>query len=68
MNSATQATDDNERATLTNQANKIISDNVYRISLYSLDARLFMNNKVTGSPVSTLSQWYYPWAATVGKS
>ena len=65
---ATEATDDSERANLTNTALKMYNDQVYGIPLYSLDARLFLNKAVTGAPVNTLSQWYYPWAATVGKS
>ena len=65
---AAETTDDQERARLTNAALKIYNDQVYGIPLYSQDARLFLNNAVTGAPVNSLSQWYYPWAATVGKS
>lgn len=68
LSQAAATSDPTQQANLTVKASKIFADHVYGISLYSLDARVFLNNKVTGAPVSTLSQWYYPWAATVGAS
>jgi peptide/nickel transport system substrate-binding protein len=65
---ADQATDPQKRAELTVAAGKIFSDDVLSIPLYSLDARVYLSNQVAGVPVETLTQWYYPWAATVGKA
>lgn len=66
LTKAVRSDDPKERARYTTEANAIINRGVYSISLYSIDARLFLNTTVTGSPVSTLSQWYSPWAATLG--
>ncbi|KHK98805.1 hypothetical protein LK09_07920 [Microbacterium mangrovi] len=66
LQEAIASTDDAKRATATVKAEEVVDKNVYSISLYSLDARVFLGKRITGVPVSSLSQWYYPWAATVG--
>jgi peptide/nickel transport system substrate-binding protein len=58
--------DDNARAMATIRSAQLINDKVYAIPMYSPYTRVFLGERVTGLAVSSLSQWYYPWAATVG--
>ncbi|MBP2327209.1 peptide/nickel transport system substrate-binding protein [Kibdelosporangium banguiense] len=55
-----------KRADLTAQAITAFADNVYSFPIYAVYSRVFLNNRITGVPVESLVQWYYPWAATVG--
>ncbi|NTE68238.1 ABC transporter substrate-binding protein [Agrobacterium tumefaciens] len=56
-----------KRADLTAQAEKGLIDGAYYFPLYSPYSRVYLGERITGVPVSTLSQLYYPWAATLGQ-
>lgn len=56
-----------KRAELTAQAERALIDNAYYFPIYAVHSRVFLGDRITGVPVSTLSQLYYPWAATIGQ-
>lgn len=59
--------DAGQRAELNAQAEQALFDGAYYLPLYAPYARVYMGEGITGVPVSTLSQLYYPWAAMIGQ-
>ncbi|MHB1166184.1 MAG: ABC transporter substrate-binding protein [Candidatus Nanopelagicales bacterium] len=59
--------DPEARAALVTQAQASAAEIVQTfVPLYTAKVLLYMNNRVTGAPVNSLSALYYPWAATLG--
>ena len=59
--------DPEARATLVTQAQASAAEIVQSfVPLYTAQVLLYMNDRVTGAPVNSLSALYYPWAATLG--
>jgi peptide/nickel transport system substrate-binding protein len=59
--------DPEARATLVTQAQASAAEIVQSfVPLYTAQVLLYMNDRVTGVPVVSLSALYYPWAATLG--
>ena len=67
LNAALAESDAQKRAALTAQAEKGLTEGAYYFPLYAPYSRVFLGKRITGAPVSTLSQLYYPWAALIGK-
>lgn len=56
-----------ERAALTAEAQAAAAEIVQTfLPLSNNNVLLYLNNRVTGAPVNSLSSLYYPWAATLG--
>jgi peptide/nickel transport system substrate-binding protein len=66
MTQALGEPDPTTRANLVVQGQASFAEQVQLLPVYSPYELLFMNKKITGPPVSSLSSLYYPWAATVG--
>jgi peptide/nickel transport system substrate-binding protein len=68
LEQARSETDADARAASVVKAQQSFADNVYGFPIYSEYSRVFLNNRLTGVPVSALGRLYYPWAATLGKA
>ena len=59
--------DPEARAKLVTQAQASAASIVQTfVPLYTTKVLLYLNKRVTGAPVNSLSSLYYPWAATLG--
>lgn len=64
---ARATTDPEKRATLATEAQASAAEIVQSfLPLSNNQVLLYLNNRVTGAPVNSLSSLYYPWAATLG--
>lgn len=65
VDEAARTEDETARAELVVQAQDLIVNDMIWIPIYAVYNSLYLNERITGSPVSNI-QLHYPWAADIG--